>query len=70
MTAEDAIDFFLADASAVAVETVNFTTACIAETISHCILENMDKHGIKKRKEMIGLALPEGKIHLKRVVKR
>ena len=41
-----------------------------AETISHGILEYMDKHGIKKLKDMIGLALPEGKIHLKRAVKR
>ena len=32
--------------------------------------ELMDKHGIKKLKDMIGLALPEGKIHLKRAVKR
>jgi formate--tetrahydrofolate ligase len=70
MTAEDAIEFFLAGASAVAVGTVNFTNPCIAETISHGILEYMDKHGIKKLKDMIGLALPEGKIHLKRAVKR
>ena len=70
MTAEDAIEFFLAGASAVAVGTVNFTDPCIAETISHGILEYMDKHGIKKIKDMIGLALPEGKIHLKRTVKR
>ena len=67
---EDAIEFFLAGASAVAVGTVNFTNPCIAETISHGILEYMDKHGIKKLKDMIGLALPEGKIHLKRAVKR
>ena len=70
MTAEDAIEFFLAGASAVAVGTVNFTNPCIAETISHGILEYMDKHGIKKLKDMIGLALPEGKIHLKSAVKR
>ena len=70
MTAEDAIEFFLAGASAVAVGTVNFTNPWIAETISHGILEYMDKHGIKKLKDMIGLALPEGKIHLKRAVKR
>lgn len=41
---------FLAGASAVAVGTVNFTDPCIAETISHGILEYMDKHGIKKLK--------------------
>ena len=50
MTAEDAIEFFLAGASAVAVGTVNFTNPCIAETISHGILEYMDKHGIKNLK--------------------
>ena len=70
MTAEDAIEFFLAGASAVAVGTANFTDPCIAETIAHGILEYMDRHGIKKLKDMIGLALPEGKIHLKRAVKR
>lgn len=70
MTAEDAIEFFLAGASAVAVGTANFTNPCIAETISHGILEYMDRHGIKKLKDMIGLALPEGKIHLKRAAKR
>lgn len=41
---------FLAGASAVAVGTVNFTNPCIAETISHGILEYMDKHGIKNLK--------------------
>lgn len=69
MTAEDAVEFLLAGASAVAVGTVNFTNPCIAETISHGILKYMDRHNIKKLQDMIGLALPEGRIHLKRVVK-
>ena len=58
MCAEDAIEFFLAGASAIAVGTANFVNPAIAETISLDILEYMDKHNIKKIKDMIGLALP------------
>lgn len=58
MCAEDAIEFFLAGASAIAVGTANFVNPAIAETISLDILEYMDKHNIKKIQEMIGLALP------------
>ena len=59
MCAEDAIEFFLAGASAIAVGTANFVNPAIAETISLDILEYMDKHNIKKIQEMIGLALPD-----------
>ena len=58
MCAEDAIEFFLAGASAIAVGTANFVNPAIAETISLGILEYMDKHNIKKIQDMIGLALP------------
>ena len=58
MCAEDAIEFFLAGASAIAVGTANFVNPAIAETISPGILEYMDKHNIKKVQDMIGLALP------------
>ena len=58
MCAEDAIEFFLAGASAIAVGTANFVNPAIAETISLDILEYMDKHSIKKIQDMIGLALP------------
>lgn len=58
MGAEDAIEFFLAGASAIAVGTANFVNPAIAETISLDILEYMDKHNIKKIQDMIGLALP------------
>lgn len=58
MCAEDAIEFFLAGASAIAVGTANFVNPTIAETISLDILEYMDKHNIKKIQDMIGLALP------------
>ena len=58
MCAEDASEFFLAGASAIAVGTANFVNPAIAETISLDILEYMDKHNIKKIQDMIGLALP------------
>ena len=58
MCADDAIEFFLAGASAIAVGTANFVNPAIAETISLDILEYMDKHNIKKIQDMIGLALP------------
>ncbi|SDC48737.1 dihydroorotate dehydrogenase (NAD+) catalytic subunit [Succiniclasticum ruminis] len=58
MCAEDAIEFFLAGASAIAVGTANFVNPAVAETISPGILEYMDKHNIKKIQDMIGLALP------------
>ena len=58
MCAEDAIEFFLAGASAIAVGTANFVNPAIAETISLDILEDMDRHNIKKIQDLIGLALP------------
>lgn len=58
MCAEDAIEFFLVGASAIAVGTANFVNPAIAETISLDILEYMDRHNIKKIQDMIGLALP------------
>ena len=59
MCAQDAIEFFLAGASAIAVGTANFVDPTIAETICPGILEYMDAHNIKKIQDMIGLALPE-----------
>jgi dihydroorotate dehydrogenase (NAD+) catalytic subunit len=58
MCAEDAIEFFLAGASAIAVGTANFVNPAIAETISLGILEYMDRYNIKKIQDLIGLALP------------
>jgi dihydroorotate dehydrogenase (NAD+) catalytic subunit len=58
MCADDAIEFFLAGASAIAVGTANFVNPSIAETISLGILEYMDQHNIKKIQDLIGLALP------------
>ena len=61
MCAEDAIEFMLAGASAIAVGTVNFIHPDIAETIAHGMLEYMDRHNVKNINEIVGLALPNGK---------
>lgn len=58
MNADDAVEFFLAGASAIAVGTANFVDPAIAENISLGILEYMDRHNIRKLKDMVGLALP------------
>lgn len=59
MNAEDAIEFFLAGASAVAVGTANFCDPRLAETISQGMLSYLDRHGFKNIQEIIGLALPK-----------
>ncbi|HIU64164.1 MAG TPA: dihydroorotate dehydrogenase [Candidatus Avacidaminococcus intestinavium] len=59
MNAEDAIEFFLAGATSVAVGTANFREPRIAETISTGILSYLDRHGFKNINEIIGLALPK-----------
>ena len=64
-TAEDAVEFFLCGASAIAVGTANFRNPCIAETISHGILDYMNRHGYNKLTDMIGAALPEGSFALR-----
>lgn len=61
MTAEDAIEFMLAGASAVAVGTANFVTPDIAETISIGMLAYLDRHKLRSINEIVGLALPKGK---------
>ena len=61
MCAEDAIEFMLAGASAVAVGTANFVQPDIAETIAHGILAYLDRHNAQNISEIVGLALPEGK---------
>lgn len=61
MCAEDAIEFMLAGASAVAVGTANFVQPDIAETIAHGMLAYLDRHKLEKITDVIGLALPEGK---------
>lgn len=61
MNAEDAIEFMLAGASAVAVGTANFVHPDIAETIAHGMLAYLDRHNVQNINEIVGLALPEGK---------
>ena len=59
MNAEDAIEFFLAGASAVAVGTANFCDPRLAETISQGMLSYLDRNEFKNIQEIIGLALPK-----------
>ena len=59
MNAEDAIEFFLAGASAVAVGTANFCDPRLAETICQGMLSYLDRHEFKNIQELIGLALPK-----------
>lgn len=54
MNAEDAIEFMLAGASAIAVGTANFVNPSIAETIAIGMLEYLDQHKIKNISEIIG----------------
>lgn len=61
MCAEDAIEFMLAGASAVAVGTANFVHPDIAETIAHGMLAYLDRHNYQNINEIVGLALPNGK---------
>ena len=59
MNAEDAIEFFLAGASAVAVGTANFCDPRLAETICQGMLSYLDRHEFKNIQEIIDLALPK-----------
>lgn len=61
MCAEDAIEFMLAGASAVAVGTANFIQPDIAETIAHGMLDYLERHKVHNIEEIVGMALPQGK---------
>ncbi len=61
MNAEDALEFFLAGASAVAVGTANFVQPDIAATIAQGLLAYLDRHHYRHIEEVVGLALPQGK---------
>jgi len=54
----DALEFFLAGATAVAIGTSNFRHPDLAEKISLDILAYLDKHGIKSINDIRGKALP------------
>lgn len=61
MCAEDALEFMLAGASAVAVGTANFVHPDIAESIAHGMLDYLKRHNYQSINEIVGLALPNGK---------
>lgn len=54
MTAEDAIEFFLAGASAVSIGTANFVNPAVAMDVTRGIDEYLDARGIKSIQEIIG----------------
>ena len=58
MCAEDALEFFLAGATAVAIGCGNFRKPDLTETISQDLLTYLDKMGCKNIQEIIGKALP------------
>ncbi len=59
MNADDALEFFLAGATAVAVGCGNFRNPCLTETISQDILKYLDDQGCQNIQEIIGKALPK-----------
>ncbi len=54
MTAEDAIEFFLAGASAVSIGTANFVNPAVAMDVTRGIDEYLDAHGIKSIQDIVG----------------
>ncbi len=60
MCAEDALEFILAGASAVAIGTGNFVQPDLAVTICDGLLAYMDRHQVGHIKELIGKGLPAG----------
>ena len=57
-SAEDAVEFFLAGASAVAVGTANFTDPAITMAICDGLAVYLENHGLKSIDELIGKANP------------
>ena len=55
MTGEDAIEFILAGATAVAVGTANFANPRATQTVLSGIVDYMDQHGIKALSEIRGM---------------
>ena len=54
MTAEDAIEFFLAGASAVSIGTANFVNPAVAMDVTRGIDEYLDARGIKSIQDIVG----------------
>ncbi len=61
MCAEDAIEFMLAGASAVAVGTASFVQPDLAQTLAQGMLAYLDRHRLRGITDIVGLALPHGK---------
>ena len=59
MNAKDALEMFLAGASAVALGTANFRDPTLAVNICQDILAYLDKHGAATIQDIIGKALPK-----------
>lgn len=57
LTAEDAIEFIMAGASAIAVGTANFTNPGVTMDILRGIEQYMDQYGIKELRELTGIML-------------
>lgn len=58
MTADDAIEFFLAGASAIQVGTANFIDPAVSVHIANGISDWLDRHGCMSLSEIIGAARP------------
>ena len=55
MTAEDAIEFFMAGASAIEIGTANFIDPAVSTKVAEGINLWLDKHGCKELKDIIGV---------------
>ena len=55
MSAEDAIEFFMAGASAIEIGTANFIDPAISVKVAQGISDWLDRHGCKKLDEIIGV---------------
>ena len=54
MTGDDAVEFLLAGAGAVAVGTANFVDPCAAPKVIEGINAYLDRHGVKSVSEIVG----------------
>lgn len=55
MNAEDAIEFFMAGATAIQIGTANFIDPAVTMKVKHGIAQWLEKHGCKRLEEIIGV---------------
>ncbi len=55
MNAEDAIEFFMAGATAIQIGTANFIDPAVTMKVKHGIVQWLEKHGCKSLEEIIGV---------------